>query len=266
MNKESLDIFGIKPYGEAINMAVEKSFDGVEGFLKLVCVPALGEVGLLLKDKIRYWRLNNILNILSKAKGKLDFSHDTLQIQANSRVALSIIENGSLIEEDELQELWAGLFQSSCTEDGKDDENLIFVDLLKQITLVEARILEYAIQNTRKIIYKNGLMLSESTIISCNDLINITNISDIQRLDRELDHLISLNLLSDGGLFTQGSGFKADDENLNVKLGPTALALNFYVRCQGCSNVPSYEWKLGVVTSEELEKGRKEKEDKEKRN
>nr|WP_298659746.1 hypothetical protein [uncultured Flavobacterium sp.] len=113
-NKE-LDIFGIKPIGDAINTSVTKSFEGIEGFLKRVCAPALEEVGLLLKDQVRQWRLNNILQILQKAQGKVEFRDEQLQIKAHPRVALSIIENGSLSDNDEVQELWAGLFVSACT-------------------------------------------------------------------------------------------------------------------------------------------------------
>lgn len=116
--KSSLDILGIKPISEAVNTSVEKSFQGIEGFLKSVCMPALDEIGLLLKDKVRHWRLNNALRIIEKSKGKLDFQGKTLQINAHPRVVLSIIENGSVIDNDELQDLWAGLFASSCTETG----------------------------------------------------------------------------------------------------------------------------------------------------
>ena len=70
---ESTDLLGLAPYGEAINTVVTKSFEVIEGFLKIVCVPALEELGLLLKDQLRHWRLNNVLRILTKAKGKLEF-------------------------------------------------------------------------------------------------------------------------------------------------------------------------------------------------
>ena len=124
---KALDIFGIQPIANAVDTTITKSFEGVEGFLKLVCAPALEEVGLLIRDQVRSWRLNNIFSILNKAQGKMEFFDDKLQIKAHPRVALSIIENGSLNDNPEIQELWAGLFASSCTKDGQDDENLIFV-------------------------------------------------------------------------------------------------------------------------------------------
>ena len=147
----SIDLLGIKPIADAVNKTVEKSFQGIEGFLKSVCVPALDEIGYLLRDNVRHWRLNNILRIIEKSQGKFHFENEELKIQAHPRVALAIIENGSLNDNDEIQEMWAGLFASSCTKDGQEDENLIFVNLLKQLTIAEARILKYACENSRKI-------------------------------------------------------------------------------------------------------------------
>lgn len=252
-DNKALDILGIKPIGDALNTTVTKSFEGIEGFLKLVCAPALEEVGLLLKDKVRHWRLNNILNILHKAKGKLDFTDDKLHIKAHPKVAISILENGSLNDNDEVQELWAGLFVASCTKDGQDDENLIFVDLLKQMTVVQARIFKYSCEGARKILYQNGLMVADSFNISCNELIELTSVKDIHRLDRELDHLHSLNII---GSSLMGAGF---DENLDAAIKPTALALNLYVRTQGFHNDPAKFWERGVITKEEFEKEKEQK-------
>jgi hypothetical protein len=252
-DNKALDILGIKPIGDAINTTVTKSFEGIEGFLKLVCAPALEEIGLLFKDKVRHWRLNNILNILHKAQGKLDFTDDKLHIKAHPKVAISILENGSLNDNDEVQELWAGLFVASCTQDGQDDENLIFVDLLKQLTVVEARIFKYSCEGARKILYPNGLMIADTFSISCDVLTDLTSIKDIHRLDRELDHLHSLNLI---GSSLNGAGF---DENLNANIKPTALALNLYVRTQGFHNDPAKFWKSGVITKDELLKESEQK-------
>ena len=247
-NNPSLDFLGIKPIGEAFNTTVVKTFQGVEGFLRSVCVPALDEVGLLLKDKIRYWRLNNVLRILEKAKGKLEFKDDQLQIQAHPRVALSIIENGSLNDNDEVQELWAGLFASSCTTSGQDDENLIFVDLLKQLTVAEARILKYSSENAKKIVYPFGLVLGDSLNVDCETLMKISGIKKVHRLDRELDHLRSLELI---GSSPGSGGFNVDYSTLVADISPTSLALNLYIKGQGKNIDPIEYWHDQTITIEQ---------------
>lgn len=253
----SLDLLGIKPIGEAANTAVEKSFQGIEGFLKSVCLPALDEVGLLLRDKVRHWRLNNILRILDRAKGKIHFENEELKIQAHPRVALAIIENGSLNDNSEIQEMWAGLFASSCSKNGQEDENLIFVDLLKQLTVAEAQIIKYASERARKIIHKNGLITGYRLNLDCKSLMEISGINEIHRLDRELDHLRSLELIG-SGLGT--GGFSFNDEHLVADISPTALALNLYVKSQGHNTDPAFFWQENIITREEMEKEEAEKE------
>ena len=251
----SLDLLGIKPIGDAANKIVSKSVEGIEGFLKVVCVPALEEFGLLLKDKVRNWRLNNIISILEKAKGKLEFEKDQLQMYAHPRVALAIIDNGSLNDNEEVQDMWAGLFASSCTKTGQDDENLIFVDLLKQLTVCEARILKYSCEKSRKILYENGLVVGDYFPIDCKTLIEQSGIFEIHRLDRELDHLRSLQLIGSGF----GGGFNASDKNLTADITPTALALNLYVKSQGHNTDPRFYWKDNIITEVEREKQEQEK-------
>lgn len=252
----SLDLLGIKPIGDAVNTTVEKSFQGIEGFLKSVCVPALDEIGLLLRDKVRHWRLNNILTILNKAKGKLHFENEELKIHAHPRVALAIIDNGSLCDNEEVQEMWAGLFASSCTKDGQEDENLIFVDLLKQLTNAEARVLKYSSESARKIIYKNGLITGDHLTLDCKTLMEISGIHEIHRLDRELDHLRSLELIGSG---LGSGGFSAEDENLVADISPTPLALNLYVKSQGHNADPAMYWQVNMITREEKDREDAEK-------
>lgn len=242
---KSLDVLGIAPYGESINTAVKKSFKGIEGFLSSVCMPALGELGLMLKDKVRYWRLCNILKIIEKSQRKLEFTGEAIQIKAHPRVALGIIENGSLIDDDEVQELWAGLFASACSETGQQDDNLIFVDLLKQLTFAEAKILKYSCENGKKIIHRNGLVTSKGFSCQFHILTQITGITDIHNIDRQLDHLRSLELIP--------GGFNANSEELTAEIAPSALALNLYVRSQGSTKSIAEYWEKSVISSENIE-------------
>jgi len=243
-DNKSLDLLGLAPYGEAINTAVKKSFKGIEGFLSSVCMPALGELGLMLKDNVRYWRLCNILKIIEKSQKKLEFTGEEIHIKAHPRVALGIIEHGSLIDDDEVQELWAGLFASACSETGQQDDNLIFVDLLKQLTFAEAKILKYSCENGKKIIHKNGLVSSERFSCHFHILSQITGITDLHNMDRQLDHLRSLELIP--------GGFSVNSEELTAEISPTDLALNLYVRSQGFTKSTAEYWKDSLINSENI--------------
>lgn len=222
---EVKDILGIEPVAESAKIVIEKTFSGLGEFLEAVFLPGLQEFGFLIKDQVRTWRLNNALSVMDKAKGKLNYEDGELQIKANARVGLSIIDNCSIVDNSELQDMWAGLFASSCTEDGKDDSNIIFIDLLKRMSVIEARILKYSCENSRKRIFPNGLIVGDELVISLDDLISITGIDDLYRLDRELDHMNSLSLLKPYG------GFVAYEKSLEANISPSALALNLYYKC-----------------------------------
>jgi hypothetical protein len=256
MNKnQGLDLFGIKPIASAIDSTVKKSLEGIEGFLSLTCKPALGEIGLMAQDKVRYWRLNNTIKMLEKAKGKLDFQNDKFELKSHPRIGLSIIENSSLIDNDFVLEMWAGLFASSCTLDGQDDENLIFVDILKSLTTAQAKIIQYAVENSRKVLYPNGLVTTDGELqVHVDELKRITAVDNIHRIDRELDSLSNMGLLP-----SLSGGFDAFGPELIANICPTYLALSLYIRCQGSSIDPDIFWKSQLLTADQLNKENEKK-------
>ena len=53
---KSLDVLGIKPVSESINLVTKAAVDGASEFLRRICLPAASELGLLLQDKVSWWR------------------------------------------------------------------------------------------------------------------------------------------------------------------------------------------------------------------
>lgn len=225
------DILGIEPIGEAGLEVVKASIKGVSSFLEIVFKPGLEELGFLVKDQVRLWRLKNILRTLEKAQGKLEFDGKDINLTANARVGISIMEGCSEVDNEELQDLWAGLFASSCTSDGKDDSNMNFVDLLRRMSSVEAKIIDYACRNCNKYIYPNQLIIAENITVSFDTLVKIAGTDDRYRLDSELDHMRSLELLLQGDTFVgSGGGFTVSDDRLEANITPSSLALSLFYK------------------------------------
>ncbi|WP_348723160.1 Abi-alpha family protein [Parabacteroides goldsteinii] len=233
------DLLGVAPYAKTVNMVAEASVDGIKDFLSLTCRPLLEELGLWGRDKVRIWRLKNLCSILQKAEGKIVIQDGEIMM-ANPRVGFGIAENASLVEDEELQNMWAGLFSSSITADGKDDSNLIFINLLKQLTVIQARILNYVFENCLKVKFENNLFLGCKYCTDLNTLFEICQISDLDRIDRELDALHSLGLLAHG-LFVNSSV---------VDLTLKSLAIHLIARCKGIQSVGS---SLDFISQEEYE-------------
>ena len=244
-NFEINDIFGIKAYGEMALKVTDASLEGAKAFLRAVCMPGLEELGYLIKDKVRYWRLCNILKMLEKAGGRMNFDGQELNLCANARVGISIMECCSEVDDDVLQDLWAGLFASSCTEDGRDDSNMNFVDLLRRMSSVEAKILDYACKNCQKQLYPNNLITASDITIPLVKLKEVTGTHDIYRLDSEMDHMRSIELLSSSPF--NGGGFMADDETLDAHITPSPLALNLYYKTHCIGKSPIDFWGDNLV-------------------
>lgn len=251
---EIRDLFGIEPIAEAGLQVTRASIDGVSAFLRAVCLPGLQELGYMIQDKVRYWRLNNVLRMLEKAKGRMSFEENGLKLTANPRVGLSIINCSSEVDNDELQDLWAGLFISSCSVDGQDDSNMNFVDLIRRMSSVEARIIDYACRNCMKVLFPNKLIVANEFSVPFAVLATIAHTDDIYRLDSELDHMRSIEVLVPGGGFDSGGGFDASDNELSANITPSALALNLFYKTHSIGSSPIEFWGDALVPRETLER------------
>jgi hypothetical protein len=220
---QSLDILGIKPISDAINLATKAIVDGSSEFLRRICLPAAEEFGLLLRDRVSHWRAVNAARMVANAESMVKSLPDADQRHAHPRLVAQIIEYGSWTDSDEVQRMWAGLLASSCTVDGSDDSNLIFIDTLSRLTLVEARILENACRECSKELTQAGWLMAQDFRMSLEQLQSCSGINDFHRIDRELDHLRTLGLIS--------GGFHPSSTDADVT--PSAFALQMYARCNG---------------------------------
>ncbi|MDP3259938.1 MAG: Abi-alpha family protein [Thermodesulfovibrionales bacterium] len=154
---------------------------------------------------------------------------------APPRLVADILNKGSWVANEEVQDMWAGLLASACTNDGHDESNLIFINMLGQLTSLQAKILNFGCENAKKTLSKAGWLTSvEPLIVNLDKLQTITGCVDFHRLDRELDHLRNLGLIGHSGF---GGGF--DMNSTDAEITPTGLALQMYVRCKGFIGDPS---------------------------
>jgi len=227
-----------------IDKITEKGIESAQKFLENICLPVSKEFGLMLKDQVRMWRLNNIVRIINKSQGRFEFEGDELTLKANPRVVSELIEKCSWQDQDEIQDLWAGLLNSSISENEHNDSNLIFISLLNQLTANQARIIKYFAESSKKTKDLNGRLATESGIImSAEEFCEIAKCSDINLLTAEIEHLKSLGLVESGmglasGFFEEttydkeeGKTVKTGNYNTGLKLSP--LSLSLFIRCQG---------------------------------
>ena len=126
---KSFDLLGIKPVADAFHDVTKASLDAASAVLSRICLPAAKEFGLLLKDKMHNWRQRNLVAMTKKAEQKLADNKVPEGAHAHPRIVHTILEESGWVDDDMVQDMWAGLLSSSCTEAGDDDSNLIFTNL-----------------------------------------------------------------------------------------------------------------------------------------
>ena len=237
--KGSLDILGVKPLGETVKVVAEGTMDGIGAFLSRICLPAAEEFGLLLRDRVSAWRAQNLAHIVARAENILQGRPE--QGHAHPRLIALAVDHGSWADDAKLHEMWGGLLASSCTADGTDDSNLLFMNQVAQLSASQAKILTAVCYEAPKHLARGGWVYSSEIKMPLERLIDVSGLSDFHRIDREIDHLRGLELLVD-------SGFPED--STIASLTPSTLALHLFARCQGHSGSP-VEFYASEITPDE---------------
>lgn len=227
----SLDLLGTKPIAEAINTTTTAVTSGAGAFLSRICLPVAEEFGLLLQDKVRAWRSRNAEEIAQRASLMVDKLPNSELRRAHPRIVGAILSSGSWSDDPDIHSMWAGLLATACTMSGRSQENLIYVNLLTQLTSSEARIIRFACERVTKKKSPTGLLLSDLLEVTVEDIMTASGTEDLHVLDLEVDHLREIGLLSpDSGL--------SPYESYKPRLTPSTIALQLYVRCSGYIGSP----------------------------
>ena len=227
-DNKSMDILGIKPIGDSVLKVTEGSVQGASAFLSRICLPAAEEFGLLMRDKVSSWRAKNAIKIANMAQQLLEKQVGEIVFHAHPRIVYSTIEHGSWAESDFMHDLRAGLLASSCSKDGKDESNLILINILSQLTSSQGTLIAHICKSVTVFQSAGGWIQSSRLSMEANDVAHIMGLADLHQTDRELDHLKSLSLIA--------AGYHPMTTIADVT--PTPLCLQFYVRCQGYIGSP----------------------------
>src|SRR5439155_21081359 len=117
------------------------------GVLARICYPVADELGQFFADKIRNWRYQNFRRFEQKVENLANLQQLPNDHKARPKLAHKIIEEASWSDNDLIQSKWAGLLISSCSDSGEDESNLIFHNILSQLTRTEVQILDYSCKN-----------------------------------------------------------------------------------------------------------------------
>ncbi len=114
---------------------IEKGLELVKDFAEKLIGPTIEEVGLLMSDKIKYYRFKNQVKILIKAKEYVKVKNIDIK-EIPTKILVPLLENASLEVEEEMQEKWAFMI-GNLADSEQNLQNQIFPYLLTQISLNE---------------------------------------------------------------------------------------------------------------------------------
>lgn len=195
-------------------------------FLSRLSPSATEEVWQLVRGGLSNYRVASAVAIARKAETLLASGPDADRMRAHPRIVVRLVESGSWADEDWIMQLWAGLLAASCTEDGQDESNLVFVDLLSQLASTHTYIFMASCTRGTKILSETEVT-STPIICTLEDLTQITGSLQFLRIERDLDHLFRLGLLEKRIKVPSFLTFEKAD------ITPSRLSLELYARCNG---------------------------------
>lgn len=198
-------------------------------FLGRISPPAQEELKGLLHDELSNVRVECVVNVALKAEGRLMFQFGGDRLLADPDTVIRIVHAASWADTDVVQDLWAGLLVASCTPDGCDKSNMVFIKLLGQLATIQTRILLAVCEKALTV--GSGDQVSDGRIFSTSEeLIQMTDTHDLLKIHRSIAQLAEFGLLEK----SVRASFVSETEGATTT--PTSLGLQMYARCLGHRN------------------------------
>lgn len=120
---------------------IDEGVSAAKHLLEKLCGPAFDELGLLLQDRARVFRLKNQLRMLAKVQGILQKAGTGVSA-VPIRTLLPLLEGAALEDDENLSDKWAGLLASAASSSDAELTHPSFPRILSEISPREAVILD----------------------------------------------------------------------------------------------------------------------------
>jgi hypothetical protein len=142
MNSDDLEI--AKEMSEEL---VKQTLAPVQEIVREVSGPAATEVGLMLGDTLRVWRLKRAVRYLQDVRRVASEAGLRLNLVA-PRLLFPILDSATLEDDEDLHQRWVALLANAARTDFDGEVLPSFPDILKQLTPAEAQFLDRAYDET----------------------------------------------------------------------------------------------------------------------
>jgi len=196
-------------------------------FLSRLCPSGAEEAIQLLGGRYDRQRVTTIVKIALGAEKMLASEPDFDRRRADPKLLANILREGSWNPDEAITKLWTGLLASSCVVGEPDDSNQVFVNLLIHVGPDLARIFAHSCEQALLSAQGSENSLSSSVIVTEDELIALTRVSDTGRNASNVAYLFSLGLVRTPPTF---SSYRPLD---TFDIAPTRMGLELYKHCWG---------------------------------
>ncbi len=196
-------------------------------FLTRICPPVAEQASHLLHQDLSNVRAASAVEIALEAEAHLGQDGNAAGMLAHPEVVIRILDYGSWADSEWIQQLWGGLLASSCTAEGQDESNLLFVEMLSQFAPVHARILNLACAKATEAMSVGDSSSPSDFYCTEDEMVKITNSTNLAKIHKAIAEL------SDIGLLENTFELSLLSHLGTAKTAPTRLGLEMYARCHG---------------------------------
>ncbi|UUC44186.1 Abi-alpha family protein [Flavobacterium cerinum] len=175
----------------------ENVINTAKSFLGKLIGPAVSETGLLFKDKVSFWRFNNQLKIILRAKEKCE-KHGINPKSISFKILCPLLEYASMEDNEEAQDIWANLL-INMVDSEQNIQNHVFPYILSQVSINEFSVIEeiFNINWKRKEKHQKEIELLE------DQLVDLQKMLDFELIERNKDGDV-VDLLDDLIFYEKG--------------------------------------------------------------
>ncbi|HTW78922.1 MAG TPA: PilZ domain-containing protein [Terracidiphilus sp.] len=195
-------------------------------FLCRLCGSGAEEAILLLGGQLDTTRTECVFEIAHSADKLLDADPNAGNLRAHPKLIAHLLREGSWSNSVQQKQLWVGLLVNSCVPQGADDANMIFADMLVNITPVQAVIFIEGCNRALSAMQETDAAPRERIVLSPHDLSEVTHMYDVARLATDVAYLYNL------GLIDRLFDFTSYVETENFDITPSSVGIDLFRRCR----------------------------------
>lgn len=204
-----------------LGTTVVEATEKMGSFLSRVLNEPITEAVGIFEDKLKFMRWKRKLRIIDEVNRLLDERSLESTRPIPPKLAIPILEQASLEENDELQDIWCRLIANSLDPNFEVEIRYAFIDIIKNLTTLDAKILKYVYDSTVEI---NKLNQTERFIAYPIDFYQIVEYTQASYTETELslNNLQRVQCLWDNDIKDFGAEIKSrfDDYRVSSQLSP----------------------------------------------